>query len=114
MRSTNPPSAPGVIRMTTPRKWNLPPERKLSITIGTMLGLIHTLILWASYQSLPTASYLLYGNPHILPLAMTGIVDLAMVLCVLVANWLVPVTERLMVALVELIKQIFPPEPEEP
>ena len=90
------------------------PERQLSITIGCMMGGIHGLILWAAYESLPTASYLLYGNPHILPLSVTLIVDLVMVLCILLANWLMRVVERLMIALIELLRQVFPPEPEEP
>lgn len=81
------------------------PERRLSILIGCMMGCIHALVLWASYVSFSLASYILYGDASILPLATTGICDLAMVVCVVLANWWMPRFEESMMIIVESSRQ---------
>lgn len=77
------------------------PERQFSIIVGCMMGGIHGLILWTSYVSFSLASYILYGDINILPLATTGICDLAMVACVLLMNWWMPRFEESMILMIE-------------
>lgn len=81
------------------------PERQLSILIGCMMGCIHALVLWASYVSFSLASYILYGDASILPLATTGICDLAMVICVVLMNWWMPRFEKTMINIIESSRQ---------
>jgi hypothetical protein len=49
--------------------------------IGVVMGLLYGIVLWASYDALATASFILYKNIHLLPLATTASVIILAFVC---------------------------------
>ena len=76
-----------------------------SAVIGGILGTLHGVVLWASMDSLALASWILYGNQYVLPLATTGIVSILSLLVVFSYQMWANVVFDSMVTVVEASQQ---------
>ena len=58
-------------------------EKVEAAAVGGVIGLLYGVVLWASVDSLSYASFILYGNPHFIPVRVAmviGVLSLAIVL----------------------------------
>jgi hypothetical protein len=62
----------------------------LAALLGISLGALHGLILWAAMQELSLASFILYGNRYLVPIATANIVSAVALFTVLSSTWWLP------------------------
>jgi hypothetical protein len=49
--------------------------------IGIVMGILYGIVLWASFESLSQASFILYGDTFQLPLEVTGVIIILAFIC---------------------------------
>lgn len=62
--------------------------------MGSLLGALHGLILWAAIQTLGFASWIVYKDKYLVPIQITLVIDIVIVIIVASAVWWLPKLEK--------------------
>jgi hypothetical protein len=70
------------------------PQYAMALFTGALIGSVHGIILWLSFESFRTASLILYGDIHTLAIWTTGAIDITILVPVLTSGWWLPALMR--------------------
>jgi len=73
-----------------------------AVAIGVAMGFLYGLTLWTAYDSLATASFILYGDRFYIPIVSSLVITLIGFVCLFTSLWWAP---RLMGMIEEMMRK---------